>query len=64
MMTCPEHWIGEMASRLAHLHDADEATIWEAIPSVFPDVMGKPCDRANGYHIAISAAVVDAVRRG
>lgn len=56
-------WINAMASRLAHLKEADEATVWEAIPTVFQDVMGEPCDTADGYHCALAGAVVEAVRR-
>lgn len=56
-------WITTMASLLAHLHDADEATVWEAIPGVFPQVMGKPCDRLDPYHIALAGAVVASVKR-
>lgn len=52
-----------MATRLAHLHDADEAAVWEAVAGAFPEVMGKPCDRLNPYHIALSSAVVAAVKR-
>jgi hypothetical protein len=52
-----------MASRLAHLKDADEATVWESVSSVFPDVMGGPCDKEDGYHCALAGAVVEAVRR-
>lgn len=51
-----------MASHLAHLRDADEATVWAAIPRLFPEVMGIPCDQASAYHIALAAAVVRAVR--
>lgn len=56
-------WINAMASRLAHLKTADEATVWEAVPTVFPDVMGVPCDTEDGYHCALAGAVVEAVRR-
>ena len=55
-------WIGAMASRLAHLKDADEASVWEAIPPLFPEVYGAPCDRSDAYHIALAAAVVRAVK--
>lgn len=58
----PAEWVAEMASRLAHLKDAPEATVWEAIPPLFPEVYGAPCDRENAYHIAIAAAVVRAVQ--
>ena len=51
-----------MATRLAHLKDADEATVWEAIPAIFPDVVGMPCDRTNAYHCALAGAVVRTVR--
>lgn len=54
-------WINEMAARLAHLKDAPEADVWEAIPPLFPEVYGSPCDRTNGYHIALAGAVVAAV---
>ena len=55
-------WAEEMTRRLAHLHAADEATVWEAIPPLFPEVYGAPCDRMNPYHIAIASAVVRAVK--
>ena len=55
-------WIASMASRLAHLHAADEAIVWEAIPPLFPEVYGAPCDRMNPYHIALASAVVRAVK--
>jgi hypothetical protein len=51
-----------MASRLAHLKDADEATVWEAIPALFPAVVGMPCDRASAYHCVLAGAVVRIVR--
>jgi hypothetical protein len=51
-----------MASRLAHLKGADEAAVWEAIPAIFPDVVGVPCDKANPYHCALAGAVVRTVR--
>ncbi|MGJ7496319.1 hypothetical protein ACSFA8_14685 [Variovorax sp. RT4R15] len=47
---------------MAHLHAADEATVWEAIPPLFPEVYGAPCDRMNPYHIALASAVVRAVK--
>jgi hypothetical protein len=52
-----------MALRLAHLHDADEAAVWEAVPRVFPEVIGRPCDRLNPYHIALASAVVAMVKQ-
>ena len=58
----PENWVSFMATRLAHLHDADEATVWAAIPGLFPEVVGKPCEQGNAYHIALAAAVMRAVR--
>lgn len=58
----PADWINDIASRLAHLKDADEATVWEAIPALFPDVMGMQCDRAYAYHCALAGAVVRIVR--
>lgn len=58
----PSDWINAMALSLAHLKDADEATVWEAIPAIFPDVVGMPCDRANAYHCALARAVVRTVR--
>lgn len=51
-----------MASRLPHLKDADEATLWAAIPGLFPEVVGKPCDQGSAYDIALTVAVVRAVR--
>ncbi|MFS2049028.1 hypothetical protein ACEN9J_07740 [Variovorax sp. Varisp41] len=54
--------IAAIATRLAHLHAADEATIWAAIPAVFPEVMGEPCDQEDAYHIAIAGAVMAEVR--
>ncbi|RYE40696.1 MAG: hypothetical protein EOP24_39835 [Hyphomicrobiales bacterium] len=54
-------WINEMAARLAHLKDAPDADVWEAILPLFPEVYGSPCDRTNGYHIALAGAVVAAV---
>lgn len=50
-----------MASRLAHLRASNEATVWEAIPPLFPETYGEPCDRNNPYHIALAGAVVRAV---
>jgi hypothetical protein len=35
-----------MASRLPHLKDADEATLWAAIPGLFHEV-GKPRDQGR-----------------
>lgn len=58
-----DDWISAMASRLTHLKNADESAVWDAIPAVFPDVMGVPCDKADGYHCALAGAVVEAVRR-
>lgn len=55
--------IAAMATRLAHLHAADEATIWTAIPAAFSEVMGEPCDQEDAYHIAIAGAVAAEVRR-
>lgn len=55
--------VSVMASRLAHLHAADEDTIWAAIPAVFSEVMGEPCDQEDAYHIAIAGAVAAEVRR-
>lgn len=52
-----------MATRLAHLRDADEAAIWSAVPAAFLEVMGLPCDQSDAYHVCIAAAVVEAVRR-
>ncbi|RYZ14462.1 MAG: hypothetical protein EOO70_07655 [Myxococcaceae bacterium] len=54
-------WINEMAARLAHLKDAPEADVWEAIPPLFLEVYRAPCDRLNAYHIALAGAVVAAV---
>ncbi|VTU25139.1 hypothetical protein SRS16CHR_03600 [Variovorax sp. SRS16] len=51
-----------MAARLAHLKDADEATVWEAIVPLFLEVYGAPCDRNNAYHCALAGAVVAAVK--
>lgn len=51
-----------IASRLPHLKDADEATLWAAISGLFPEVVGKPCDQGSAYHIALAVAVVRAVR--
>lgn len=59
-----DDWITAMAARLAHLHDADEATIWAAIPAQWLIVTGEPCDTKNAYHIALAAAVVRSVRGG
>ena len=58
----PDDWIATMASRLAHLKDAPLDIVWEAIPPLFPQVYGQPCDRRDAYHIAIASAVVRAVR--
>lgn len=58
----PAEWIATMASRLAHLKYSPEATVWEAIPPLFPEVYGQPCDRLDAYHIALAAAVVRAVK--
>jgi hypothetical protein len=58
----PADWIATMASRLAHLKDASVETVWEAIPPLFPEVYGAPCDRNDSYHIALASAVVRAVR--
>ena len=54
--------LAAMATRLAHLHDADEAAIWGAIPAVFTEVIGTPCDQSDAYHICTSRAIVEAVR--
>lgn len=54
--------IAAMATHLAHLHAADEASIWAAIPAVFSEVMGEPCAQVDAYHIAIAGAVVTEVR--
>lgn len=55
-------WVNAMAARLAHLRDAPEADVWEAIPPLFLEVYGKPCDRDNDYHISLAGAVVRAVQ--
>lgn len=51
-----------IAARLTHLHAADEDAIWAAIPAVFSEVMGEPCDQADAYHVAIAGAVVSKIR--
>ena len=56
-------WINAMVTRLAHLKGADSATVWDAIPAVFAEVMSEPCDKADGYHCAIAGAVVAALKR-
>jgi len=56
-------WTNEMAARLAHLKDAPEADVWEAIPPLFPEVYGEPCDRLNAHHCSLADAVVAAVLR-
>ena len=58
-----DEWINAMASRLAHLHDVDEASVWDAVPAVFSEVMGRPCDKADGYDITLAGAVVETVKR-
>lgn len=60
----PVDWINAMATRLAHLHDADEAAVWVAIPDQWLLVTGEPCEQETPYHIALAAAVVRAVREG
>lgn len=51
-----------MASRLAHLHDADETTVWAATPAEWLLVTGEPCDHEDNYHIMLAGCVVQAVR--
>lgn len=60
--TTSDEWITAMGPRLSHLENADEATVWAAIPGLFPEVVGKPCDQGSAYDIALAAAVVRAVR--
>lgn len=47
--------------RLVHLAGASEETIWEAMPAVFKEAVGVPCDQGNAYHIALAGAVVCAL---
>jgi hypothetical protein len=59
-----DDWISGLASGLAHLRNAEEATLWGAIPGLFPEVLGKPFDQGSAYHIALAAAVLRVVRGG
>ncbi|MBS82440.1 MAG: hypothetical protein CMO32_43285 [Variovorax sp.] len=56
------HLVAVVVTRLAHLHAADEDTIWAAIPAVFSEVMDERCFQADAYHVAIAGAVVSDVR--
>jgi hypothetical protein len=58
----PSDWINAMALSLAYLKDADEATVWEAIPAQWLLVTGEPCDEDDSYHVMLAGCVVEAVR--
>ncbi|MDH6166079.1 hypothetical protein M2282_001220 [Variovorax boronicumulans] len=61
-MSHSDNWVNAVATPLAHLHDADEATVWAAIPAQWLLVTGEPCDQEDSYHVMLAGCVVQAVR--